>query len=62
MTNELKQYITPELLNEYANTRDKAILLADTLGVSISNSKWEDLEQLIIDICNTQRIEINWFD
>jgi len=60
--NELKQYITDALLNEYANTRDKAILLADTLECSISSSKWEDLEQLVIDCCATKNIHINWFD
>jgi hypothetical protein len=60
--NNLKQYITDALLNEYANTRDKAILLADTLGCSISSSKWEDLEQLVIDCCATKNIQINWFD
>jgi hypothetical protein len=60
--NELKQYITDELLNEYANTRDKAILMADTLEVSISSSKWEDLEQLVIDCCATKNIAINWYD
>jgi hypothetical protein len=60
--NQLKQYITDELLNEYANTRDKAVLMADTLEVSISSSKWEDLEQLVIDCCATKNITINWYD
>jgi hypothetical protein len=60
--NTLEQYITDDLLNEYANTRDKAILLADTLEVSISSSKWEALEQLVIDSCDTKGITINWFE
>jgi hypothetical protein len=60
--NPLKQYITDELLNEYANTRDKAVLMADTLEVSISSSKWEELEQLVIDCCATKNIAINWFE
>ena len=60
--NTLEQYITDALLNEYANTRDKAILLADTLEVSINSSKWEQLEQLVIDSCDTKGIKINWFE
>jgi hypothetical protein len=60
--NTLEQYITDALLNEYANTRDKAILLADTLEVSINSSKWEALEQLVIDCCDTKGIKINWFE
>jgi hypothetical protein len=58
----LEKYITNELLNEYANTRDKAILLADTLEVSISSSKWENLEQLVIEACFEKGIKINWFE
>jgi len=60
--NSLKQYITDDLLNEYANTRDKAVLMADTLGCSIDSPKWEEFEQLVIDCCATKGIEINWFD
>ena len=60
--NPLKQYITDDLLNEYASTRDKAVLMADTLECSISSSKWEDLEQLVIDCCSTKGIAINWYD
>jgi hypothetical protein len=62
LTNPLKQYINDQRLNEYANTRDKAVLLADTLECSISSSKWEDLEQLVIDCCAAKNISINWFD
>jgi hypothetical protein len=60
--NPLMKYITNDLLNEYANTRDKLMLMSDTLGCSIDNSNCEHLEQLVIDCCSIRGIEINWFD
>lgn len=56
------KYITDDLLNEYANTRDKLLLISDTLGCSIDSSLCENLEQLVIDCCGIRNIQINWFD
>lgn len=55
---ELKNLITLELINEYANTTDKLVLCSEILETSIDHPDVERLDMLLYKKCEEWNQEI----